>query len=88
MPLPLGLLFWLAAGLIAGLAAGRLLPGEPRLGYLKATAVGLAGALAGGLVATVMDFGGLVSFDPRSVVTAALAAVLSLLWLRYLTLRP
>jgi uncharacterized membrane protein YeaQ/YmgE (transglycosylase-associated protein family) len=87
MPLPLGLLSWLAVGLIAGLSAGRMLPGEPRLGHLRATAVGLGGALAGGLLATAMDFGGLVSVDLRSLVTAALAAVLCLLLLRYLTLR-
>ena len=88
MPWPLGLLSWLAIGLISGLLAGRMLPGEPRVGRGKAIAVGLGGALTGGLLATAMDFGGLVSFDPRSLVTATLAAVLCLLWLRYLTLRP
>ena len=88
MPSPLGLYSWLAIGLIAGLSAGRVLPGEPRLGDLQAAAIGLAGGVAGGLLATTLGFGGLVSFDPRSLATATLATVLCLLWLRYLTLKP
>jgi uncharacterized membrane protein YeaQ/YmgE (transglycosylase-associated protein family) len=43
---------------------------------------GLTGALAGGLLATVLGFGGLASFDWRGLATATLAAVLSLLVVR------
>ena len=86
MDLWLGLVSWLAVGLIAGLSARRMLPGEPTMGRALAVGVGLGGALAGGLLATAMDFGGMAVYDLRSLVTAALAAVLCLLLARYSTL--
>ncbi len=86
MDLWLGLISWLAIGLIAGLSASRMLPGEPRLGWAPATAIGLCGALAGGLLATALDFGGMAAYDLRSLVTATLGAVIGLLLARYLTL--
>ncbi len=86
MQLWLGLISWLAIGLIAGLPASRLLPGEPRLGWALATLVGLGGALAGGLLATALGFGGMAAYDLRSLVTATLGAVICLLLVRYLTL--
>ncbi len=86
MPPLLGLLSWLAIGLIAGLSASLMLPGEPRLGRGLGLAAGLAGALAGGLLATALGFGGLAAYDVRSLATATLAAVLSLLLARNLTL--
>ena len=86
MPPLLGLLSWLAIGLIAGVSAGRMLPGEPPLSRTRATGAGLGGALAGGLLATALGFGGLAAYDPRSLVTATLSAVLCLLLARHVTL--
>ncbi len=86
MPPLVGLLSWLAIGLIAGLSASLMLPGEPRLGRGWGLAAGLAGALAGGLLATALKFGGMAAYDLRSLATATLAAVLSLLLVRYFTL--
>lgn len=75
--LPLtGIGSWILAGLLAGVLV-RLLPG-PRRGRLAAVAVGLAGALAGGLVATLLGFGGIRAFDVRGFVVATLGAVLLL----------
>ncbi len=78
----LGLFSWLLMGLAAGLLARAFLPGEPRLGWAVAVATGVLGALAGGLLATVLGFGGLAGYDWRSLLSAALAATLSLLVLR------
>lgn len=89
MTFPFGLFSWLLAGLAAGLLAAVALPGRPRLSLGGAVGIGLAGAVAGGIAATVLGFGGLVGFDPRSLATAALAAVFFLLLLRTATLaRP
>ena len=79
----LGLLSWILIGLAAGLSGARLLPGEPPLGWGWASAAGVGGALAGGLLATVLGFGGLAAYDVRSLVTATLGALLALLLLRY-----
>ncbi len=88
MLLFLGLFSWLVIGLAAGLLANLMLPGEPRMGCFVAVPAGLFGAVAGGLLATVLGFGGLAGYDVRSLATATLAAVLVLLLLRYATLRP
>ena len=62
---------------------GRMvLPGRPRLTYAAALIVGVGGAFLGGLLATVLGFGGLAAFDPRALVTATLASILGLLVLR------
>lgn len=88
IPPLLGLASWLLAGLAAGLLARAFLPGEPRLGWVVALVTGVLGALAGGVVATVLGFGGLGAYDGRSLLTAALAATLSLLLLRTSSLAP
>lgn len=86
MTLPFALLWWLVVGLAAGLLAAVVLPGKPRLNLGIAAAAGVAGAVAGGLVATALGFGGLVGFDARALLTAALAAIFVLLVLRTATL--
>lgn len=80
--LPLGLVSWLAMGLLVAIPASRLLPGSPRLGALPAAAVGLIAAAAGGLLATVLGFGGLASFDVRSLAIATMMAILAVTWAR------
>ncbi len=53
------------------------------LGLLSWILIGLADALAGGLLPTALGFGGLAAFAVRALATATLAAVLALLILRY-----
>lgn len=88
IPLPLGLLSWILMGLAAGLAGTRLLPGEPSLGWSSAVGTGIAGAFLGGLLATVLGFGGMAGYDLRSLLVATLGAVLCLLLLRGLKKAP
>lgn len=78
----LGLISWLAIGVFTGAFAARLLPGHPRLALAPAILVGIGGALAGGVAATALGFGGLAGFDVRALAVATLAAVLALLVLR------
>ena len=86
MPILLGLFSWLFIGLAVGLLSYALLPGQPRLHPVLSTFTGLFGALAGGLLATALGFGGLMGFDLRALVTATLAAMLASLVLRLQTL--
>lgn len=86
MNLWLGLISWMTIGFAAGLSASLMLPGEPKLHWALAACTGIGGALGGGFVATALGFGGMAAFDPRSLITATLSAVLCLLLLRYLTL--
>ena len=75
-----GALSWCAAGLLLA-AVLRLLPPWRGVSWLLALAVGLAGASAGGVLATALGFGGVAAVDWRSLVTAALAAALATLLL-------
>ena len=73
-----GLLSWLIIGAITGGLAAKLLPGHPPLRPLSAIAIGLVGALVGGLLATLLDFGGLAVYDIRSLTLATLFALIGL----------
>ncbi len=84
MPLLLGLFSWIFVGLVAGLAAARLFPGSRRLGAGAGLGLGLGGAIAGGLLATYLGFGGLAGYDPRALVVATLASALTLLTAHFL----
>jgi hypothetical protein len=75
-----GLLGWLVVGVAIALLL-RLLPPWRGAALLACLVAGVAGALAGGLLATALGFGGLAGFDPRSLATAALAGLLALLLL-------
>jgi uncharacterized membrane protein YeaQ/YmgE (transglycosylase-associated protein family) len=77
----LGLISWILIGLASG-ALARSLPGTPTLPWIPLLGSGLLGAIGGGLLATGLGFGGLAGFDPRSLITATLGAMLALLLLR------
>ncbi len=71
-----GFLIWLAVGIALGLLH-RWLPGG-RPAWWAALVVGTLGAIAGGLAATILGFGGVAVFDARSTVTAILGAFVAL----------
>lgn len=85
----IGLLSWLGTGLLVGLAARFLLPGPSS--WPVALLASLLGALAGGLLATVLEMGGLAELDPRAIVLAFLLAVLTVVvvqLVRVMRVRP
>jgi uncharacterized membrane protein YeaQ/YmgE (transglycosylase-associated protein family) len=75
----MGLLSWIAFGLIAGVLAKLLLPGKDPGGCLVTSAIGVAGALLGGFLATFLGFGGISGFDGRSLAVAIGGSILLLL---------
>lgn len=84
-----GLLTWIVTGLAAGALARSLLPARHRCGWLAALAVAALGALAGGLAATALGFGGAGALSLPAAVIAALAAALAVLVLALLrSFRP
>jgi uncharacterized membrane protein YeaQ/YmgE (transglycosylase-associated protein family) len=79
----MGLLSWIALGLLAGFLARLVVPGRHNIGCLATLAVGVAGALIGGLVAEAVfdeeiDF----AFDLKSLAIATVFAVVLLLALQ------
>jgi uncharacterized membrane protein YeaQ/YmgE (transglycosylase-associated protein family) len=78
----MSLLAWIVLGLIAGLVAKALVPGRDPGGCIVTILVGIAGALVGGWLSTLLGFGGLAGgLDLRNLVIAVLGAiVLLVLW--------
>jgi uncharacterized membrane protein YeaQ/YmgE (transglycosylase-associated protein family) len=69
---------WIVTGLIAGLLA-RWIVGDSRRGCLYTTAVGVIGALIGGALMHASGHDGINDFDLRSILVAALGAIVLLL---------
>ncbi len=74
-------LAWIVVGLIAGLLA-RWIVKDDRTGCIYTIVVGILGALIGGALMQAFGSKGINEFDLRSVLVAALGAVLLLLVLQ------
>jgi len=82
----MSLLAWIVLGLIAGLVAKALVPGRSPGGCIVTILVGIAGALIGGWLSTLLGFGGLAGgLDLRNLVIAVLGAIVLLVLWRLLT---
>ena len=87
IPLPLGLLSWMTLGALIGVAGSIFLAlpqlaSSQRPSHLSTTVISMLGAILGGLLATLLRFGGLVSYDTRSLAIAGLSAMVALVWWR------
>ncbi len=74
-------LYWTLLGLLAGALAKFLVPGRDPSGCIVTVLLGIAGALVGGFVGTVLGWGDVTSgrFDVRSIALATAGAVVVLL---------
>lgn len=74
----MGILSWILFGLIAGVIAKLLMPGRDPGGCIITIVIGIAGALLGGYLGTLLGFGGISGFDFRSLVIAVLGSIVLL----------
>jgi uncharacterized membrane protein YeaQ/YmgE (transglycosylase-associated protein family) len=74
----MGILSWIALGLVVGILAKWVMPGPDPGGLVMTTLLGIAGAFLGGWIGTQLGFGTVSGFDLRSLVIAVLGAVLLL----------
>jgi uncharacterized membrane protein YeaQ/YmgE (transglycosylase-associated protein family) len=82
----MGILSWIVFGLIAGIVAKFLMPGNDPGGIILTIVLGVVGALVGGFIGTQLGYGGITGFDFRSMIIAIAGAVLLLVG--YRMLRP
>ena len=75
----MGILSWIIFGLIAGIIAKLIMPGEDPGGFIITILLGIAGALIGGFIGSALGFGEVTGFNFGSFVIAVLGALL-LLW--------
>lgn len=75
----MGILTWIAVGLVAGFLAKTLIRGGPGgigpIGLVWTAVLGVAGALVGGFISTQMGYGDVAGFDIRSVLIATAGAI-------------
>jgi len=75
----MGIIAWIVLGLIAGLIAKAIMPGKDPGGFIITTLIGIAGALIGGWISTMMGGAGLShGFSIKSLVLAVVGAFILL----------
>jgi uncharacterized membrane protein YeaQ/YmgE (transglycosylase-associated protein family) len=79
---------WILMGLLAGVLATMIMPGDDPGGLIVTILIGIAGAMVGGFIATGLGIGqGVDDFDFGSLITAILGAMILLLGYRMVARR-
>ena len=76
----MGIISWLIFGLIVGALAKWIMPGRDPGGIFITTLLGIAGAMVGGFLASLIGIGSISGFNLGSLIIAVAGALL-LLWL-------
>ena len=74
----MGILAFIVVGLVAGLLAKLVLPGDDPGGLIVTTLIGIAGAFVGGLVVQFLGGAGVTGINIWSILVATLGAVILL----------
>jgi len=74
----MGIITWIIFGLIAGVIAKLIMPGDDPGGFIVTILLGVAGALLGGFIASLLGLGNVDGFNVWSLVLAVLGAILLL----------
>jgi uncharacterized membrane protein YeaQ/YmgE (transglycosylase-associated protein family) len=81
----MGIISWIVVGLIAGLLAKLLLPGDDPRGLIVTTLIGMVGAVVGGFAVGILGGAGATGFNVWSILVATLGAVVLLFVYRLIT---
>lgn len=74
----MGILSWLIFGLIAGVVAKFIMPGNDPGGFIITALLGVAGAVVGGYIGTMLGFGDVNGFNFGSLMLAVVGALVLL----------
>jgi uncharacterized membrane protein YeaQ/YmgE (transglycosylase-associated protein family) len=75
----MGIIGWIVLGLLAGAIAKAILPGDDPGGIIVTMAIGIVGAIVGGLIASALNIGDLDEFFDIGTWLIAIAGSLLLL---------
>ncbi len=74
----MGIIAWIVFGFIVGLIARAIVPGRQAMGFVLTTALGIAGSLIGGLVASALAGGSATGFQPSGFIGSIIGAIVLL----------
>jgi uncharacterized membrane protein YeaQ/YmgE (transglycosylase-associated protein family) len=74
----MGILAFIVVGLVAGLLAKLVMPGDDPGGLILTTLIGIAGAFVGGLIVQFLGGAGVTGINIWSILVATLGAVILL----------
>jgi uncharacterized membrane protein YeaQ/YmgE (transglycosylase-associated protein family) len=74
----MGILAWLVVGLIAGVLAKLIMPGDDPGGIIVTIIIGIVGAFVGGFVVNLFGRAGVSGFNIWSILVATLGAIILL----------
>ncbi|MDZ4178761.1 MAG: GlsB/YeaQ/YmgE family stress response membrane protein [Coriobacteriia bacterium] len=74
----MGILSWIVVGLIAGLLAKWIFPGDQNAGFILTTVLGIVGALVGGFIMSLIGGTGVTGFNLQTLLVATVGALLVL----------
>ncbi len=79
----MGILAWIVMGLIVGVLAKLIMPGKDPGGIIVTILIGIAGALVGGFIGSILGLGTVTGFNMGSILLAVGGAVLLLILYRF-----
>lgn len=74
----MGILSWVLVGLVAGLIAKWLMPGDQKAGFFLTIGLGIVGALIGGGIMSLIGQEAITGFNLTTLLVATAGAVLVL----------
>ncbi|MCF8036994.1 MAG: GlsB/YeaQ/YmgE family stress response membrane protein [Desulfobacteraceae bacterium] len=80
----MGILSWIAMGLIVGLLAKLVMPGKDPGGIIITILLGIAGAFLGGFIGSFLGVGEVTGFNVESLLLAVGGAVILLVLYRFI----
>jgi len=83
----MGILSWIAMGLIVGALAKLIMPGKDPGGVLITVLLGVAGALLGGWLGSKLGIGTVDAFDLKSILIAIGGSIIILILYRLIAKR-
>lgn len=81
----MGIITWIIIGLIAGAIAKAIHPGKDPSGFIVTILIGIAGAVVGGWISSLLGYGTVDGFNIGSLFVAILGAVILLFIYRKVT---
>ena len=74
----MGVFAWIVVGLLAGILAKFLMPGNDRGGWIVTILLGIVGALLGGYLSGLLGYPGVTGINLASILIAAFGALVVL----------